>query len=207
MATVAAAQEGTVQLQFSCPICYVDEVPENDQLILPECGHRFCAHCILTWSTVRSTCPLCKGSFEAALVRRALDGTPLAPGTWRLEPLALLRRAPWLVENSFGAALASADEANGPGSVAGALTPPPWYSVESTAINFETAVEQDDAEEAREQAFWEQEAYEAELQATPFLIGNRRFGAGGYIRGERLYGRPTRRYHRSGRKSRAPLDA
>ncbi len=207
MATAVAVRGDTVTLPLSCPVCYVDNVPEGDQLILPECGHRFCVWCILTWSAVRSTCPLCKGSFEAALVRRALDGTLLTPGSWQLEPLMLLRRAPWLVDGlrvtavHTSAASATAEGSTSTTSVA------PWYGVESTlTTNPPLDAEQDDAEEAREQAFWEQEAYEAEAQASRFLIGNRRFGASGYIRGERLYGRPARRHRRPGRKFRAMQD-
>jgi hypothetical protein len=207
------------QEAFSCPICYVDEVPEDDQLVLPECGHRFCALCLIAWAAVRPTCPLCKGAFEAALVRRLLDGTPLAPGRWQLEPLSLLRRAPWLVQRyglaaHGGYAGCRGDALTSSASASASAATASWFAAEApgatsaaataaAAIGVAVNDDEDDGEEAREQAFWEQEAYEAELQANRFLFGNRRFGAGGYIRGERLYGRPVRPHRRMGRKQRS----
>lgn len=45
-----------------CPICYQSG---NKEMALPNtCSHEFCFDCIVTWSKVHNTCPICKTEFQ-----------------------------------------------------------------------------------------------------------------------------------------------
>ena len=51
-----------------CPICFEENVCQQDQAILPECGHVFCVVCIKQWAKRHSGltlgCPLCRRKFR-----------------------------------------------------------------------------------------------------------------------------------------------
>ena len=198
-----AAEEDEVESSW-CAVCCDTVATEWNRLRLPRCHHIFCASCVLSWALVRATCPLCKSAFDSCWVRRELDGTIITHGGWRQEPLRLLMRATWVQMATLTSTVLSSPVTPAPPSLpSDAWAPPAGYGW--------AADEQE--EEAREQAFWEQEAADAEHQEAVAahamrgrgvltagrVVGNRRFGAGGFIRSQRMVARAARQ-HRRGKR-------
>eukprot|EP00123_Amoebidium_parasiticum_P012935 comp21669_c0_seq1/m.30487 comp21669_c0_seq1/g.30487 ORF comp21669_c0_seq1/g.30487 comp21669_c0_seq1/m.30487 type:complete len:260 (-) comp21669_c0_seq1:102-881(-) len=69
---------GTVEVIYellkNCPVCYEGLVPAN-VAHLPSCGHSYCLSCILRWSKVKKSCPLCHTQFHHVLSHFQLDGS------------------------------------------------------------------------------------------------------------------------------------
>ncbi|XP_004365935.1 hypothetical protein CAOG_01064 [Capsaspora owczarzaki ATCC 30864] len=93
-----------------CAICLEDMFDES-KAQLPPCLHEFCIRCVLTWSTVRSCCPLCKTEFSHVSTHFGLDG---AFNAQRMPNLAcLLVKARWLgITQSEYCLRVSADDAS-----------------------------------------------------------------------------------------------
>ena len=149
-----------------CAICLA--IPDVlDVAHVDACLHAFHARCLARWSTftapgARTRCPVCKTPFERALTTRGLDGRPRADGSLREEPMCLLARARWCGE----------DGGAGEG----------WES---------DGDEADDGADADADAADEAEALAMRGRAR-LVIGNRRFGRGGFVSGGgRRYARPT----------------
>lgn len=62
--------------QPTCPIC---TLRFTNPVTLSDCTHRFCRHCILTWSSLNTACPLCRRQFVWLLdsKHRKTDITPI----------------------------------------------------------------------------------------------------------------------------------
>jgi hypothetical protein len=149
-----------------CAICLA--IPDVlDVAHVDACLHAFHARCLARWSTftapgARTRCPVCKTPFERALTTRGLDGRPRADGSLREEPMCLLARARWCGE----------DGGAGEG----------WES---------DGDEADDGDDADADAADEAEALAMRGRAR-LVIGNRRFGRGGFVSGGgRRYARPV----------------
>jgi len=98
-----------------CGVC-LGSPNEVDRGMLPSCGHSFCLSCIVSWSRLQESCPLCKASFDTVLVRKDSRGKPLtfddgAELGWSERSLYSLARAPWLKLEEFGNAEAQKSEA------------------------------------------------------------------------------------------------
>lgn len=52
----------------TCPIC-LSTITTTRLAILSPCSHAYCTHCILKWSDVKRTCPLCNTTFDSWLHR------------------------------------------------------------------------------------------------------------------------------------------
>lgn len=52
------------QLDVSCPVCLSEY---DNKAFLDKCFHAFCYFCILQWSEIVRTCPLCKSSFTSII--------------------------------------------------------------------------------------------------------------------------------------------
>lgn len=149
-----------------CAICLA--IPDVlDVAHVDACLHGFHARCLARWSTftapgARTRCPVCKTPFERALTMRGLDGRPRADGSLREEPMCLLARARWCGEDGGG----------GEG----------WESDGDDA---------DEGDDADADAADEAEALAMRGRAR-LVIGNRRFGRGGFVSGGgRRFARPA----------------
>ncbi|GAB0488902.1 hypothetical protein MMPV_000115 [Pyropia vietnamensis] len=238
--TLAADVDGAGPAQPSasevCAICYETPVP-LEVALLPTCSHSYCASCILSWASARPLpppCPLCKNTFTSLLVRRSLDGTPLAlpPPSMELfyaeEPLALLLRAPWVYLTPVAPPsvdIASAFVVGGPPSLSvssesGTVPAPPPRRLLGAGDAADLRALREEAEaEAAEAAFWLEEesrwnsggrkmssgrtgaaasgsggacssgasgaggaSSRSGAAARGVTLGNRRWGAGGFVR-------------------------
>lgn len=54
----------------TCAIC-LEEVEESKRGVMDGCAHTFCFDCILEWSKITNTCPLCKQKFMSLTQVRA----------------------------------------------------------------------------------------------------------------------------------------
>ena len=149
-----------------CAICLA--IPDVlDVAHVDACLHGFHARCLARWSTftapgARTRCPVCKTPFERALTMRGLDGRPRADGSLREEPMCLLARARWCGEDGGGGEGWESDGDDG-----------------------------NDADDADADAADEAEALAMRGRAR-LVIGNRRFGRGGFVSGgSRRFARPT----------------
>ncbi|KAJ8907767.1 hypothetical protein NDN08_007872 [Rhodosorus marinus] len=98
-----------------CSVC-LGSPKEVDRGTLPACGHSFCLSCIVSWSRLQESCPLCKENFDTVLVRKDSRGKPLLfdDGVelgWSEQSLYSLVQAPWLKLEKFGSAEARKSEA------------------------------------------------------------------------------------------------
>ena len=202
-------EEGT------CAIC-LDAIPEADVAMVTTCLHGFCTPCIMRWCTFEletaarrltgpakssdPTCPCCKAPFSSLLVYRTLDGAVQAD--LREESVCLLRRARWLSETAKAAAwdrdvVAATAATHG---LRGGHSDSGYF--------------REDYEVYDEDYLEDEEDYMAGLysrrgggrgvtrggagrsrgggSAGGIVIGNRRFGANGYIaQGQRMHARPV----------------
>ena len=172
-----------------CSIC-LQHPHDTHQSIVPSCGHGFCAKCVLSWSQVRSNCPLCKSAFSSLLVRRLLDGQVVTDGGWVEEPTALLSRARWVHLNPVN---------NRVEEMQGVFVHPHGSNEvgsSSSAYSAGTTLSQwvdEEMEEEREKQFWEEEEREWEEHRRGVRwLGNRRFGQNGYVSAGRMMARPAR---------------
>ena len=138
------------------------------------CDHIYCAHCILHWALHKEQpwCPQCKQPFSYLLTYRALDGTlsdfPVE------ESVVLLKRATWFTDTLRPCERASS-------------------LLEDSILADDTAWhdyadEYDLAEDEEIEAFY----FSSAAGRARILLGNRRFGQGGYIAGGRRHARPVR---------------
>lgn len=197
-ATGAAANAGAADAE--CAICRERPAPE-DRATVPGCGHSFCASCIVSWAAVRGACALCRAPFESLLVRRSLDGAPLACGATALEPVTLLRRAQWVSATTFEPDLdifapPPADIPPSPdasGTALQALTHAQTQAARDAAPYYQDERVEDELEDlfwAREaKEFWAREDAEYR-QVSRRAYGNRPFGANGFMASGRSVARP-----------------
>ena len=169
---------------MTCAIC-LHNIDLPDMAMVKGCDHLYCAHCILQWTLHKSdagcVCPTCKRPFSYLLTYRALDGTlndfPME------ESVVLLRRSHWFEEWVRESENASCQSL-----------------FEEAKIADDTAWQEDYDEDE----YWEEdekmEAFYSSSAAgkARIVLGNRRFGAGGYVSGGHRQARPIRSNAASG---------
>jgi len=72
--------------------------------MLPECSHSFCIHCIINWTFLQRSCPLCKSTFNSLLIQRDLEtgqiltlsSTNSTDIGWIESSLTALQNADWI---------------------------------------------------------------------------------------------------------------
>ena len=162
-----------------CAIC-LGEIPLEDLAMVKGCDHIYCTYCILQWTLHKdvdqhSVCPTCKQPFSYLMTYRGLDGSlndfPME------ESVVLLRRAEWFEswvrESQNDACCALLEDAKHADDTA-------WM------------------DEYDEDCYWkedeEMEAYYFSSAAgkARIVLGNRRFGQGGYISGGHRQARPVK---------------
>ena len=137
------------------------------------CDHMYCAHCILHWALHKEHpwCPQCKQPFSYLLTYRTLDGE--LSDFPAEESVVLLKRARWFTDTLRPCAQSSslledsilADETA-------------WH---------EYADEFDFAEDEEIEAYY----FSSAAGRARVLLGNRRFGEGGFIAAGRRQARPV----------------
>lgn len=170
--------------EFQCTICLTTPPPTLCAEI-PLCSHVFCLSCLLSWSHVNPTCPLCKSPFTTLLVSRDLTGAPI-PGPYTRhqtppripETLALLLRVDWVSPREV-------------------LPPlhdllPPTFVLPHPSIPVSPAPQylHEEVEDELEHRFWEEEERQFDRLIRGRVLSNRRFGTNGYISAGRLHATP-----------------
>ena len=168
--------------ELTCAICLGD-VPLADMAMVKGCDHLYCSYCILQWTLHRETpvCPTCKQPFSYLLTYRALDGSlndfPME------ESVVLLRRAQ-LFEDWIRASQNDACQA----------------LLEDAKVADDTAWMDDYDEDGYWKEDEEMEAFYFSSAAgkARIVLGNRRFGQGGFISGGHRMARPVKNAGPSG---------
>lgn len=169
---------------MTCAIC-LHSIDLPDMAMVKGCDHLYCACCILQWTLHKSeascVCPTCKRAFSYLLTYRALDGTlndfPME------ESVVLLRRSQWFEEWVRESENASCQSL-----------------LEEAKLADDTAWQEDYDEDE----YWEEEEkmeafyFSSAAGKARIVLGNRRFGSGGYISGGRRLARPIQNNGASG---------
>jgi len=172
-------QQDDCEGDLVCAIC-LGEIPLEDLAMVKGCDHIYCTYCILQWTLHKdvdqhSVCPTCKQPFSYLMTYRGLDGSlndfPME------ESVVLLRRAEWfeswIRESQNDACCALLEDAKHADDTA-------WM------------------DEYDEDCYWKEDE---EMEAFYFssaagkariVLGNRRFGQGGYISGGHRQARPVK---------------
>ena len=149
----------------TCAICLTS--PEvADVALVKQCLHAFCARCVAKWYATgergaTTKCPCCKVSFDTVLVYRTLNGEVVShDGALVEESLCLLARARWV-------------RARGEASDDG----------------------EEEERERRDDDFLDDDRDDDDVitrggKRRTVVIGNRKFGRGGYVNSGRQYARP-----------------
>lgn len=162
-----------------CAICLC-EPDALDVAFVKACLHRFCAPCVARWARFCSaknaragvgssdgseaTCPCCKTPFDSVLVYRALDGEASLDGEMIEESLCLLQRAEWVVERRAR-----------------------WEDDAAFAARDDV-----DDDHAHDDDYLDDDEIAFSGRRKTLVLGNRRFGRGGYISNSgRVFARPT----------------
>eukprot|EP00775_Hariotina_reticulata_P008645 gene8645-8826_t len=174
---------------MTCAIC-LERTPITDIALVKGCEHQYCVHCILQWATCKEWCPQCKKPFDYLLTHRQLDGT--LSDYLVEESLCLLKRARWFEDHlrakEKGKAPMSALDASssraytdGGSAAAAAADVGDWADLYEDFVDAE--LEED---EEIESYYFSSAAGRARV-----VLGNRRWGEGGYMRAGRMYARPV----------------
>jgi len=158
--------------ELTCAICLGDIQLENMAMV-KGCDHIYCAHCILHWALHKEHpwCPQCKQPFSYLLTYRTLDGElsdfPVE------ESVVLLKRAHWFTDTLRPCARSSS-------------------LLEDSILQDEYAWhdyadEYDLAEDEELEAFY----FSSAAGRARILLGNRRFGEGGFMSSGRRQARPV----------------
>lgn len=160
-----------------CAVC-LDEVPYEELSLVKGCMHAYCIGCILDWARFKAgdnndaqvPCPTCKVPFEYMLTRRALDGS--VGDELGEEPVTLLLRASWFVRGKQ--ALRGAEDH--------CASPNTSFDDHDDECQWDLDCDYDDDCGYRA-------SHKVRNQIT---LGNRRFGAGGYVQAGRMSAVPRR---------------
>ena len=158
--------------ELTCAICLGDIQLENMAMV-KGCDHIYCAHCILHWALHKEHpwCPQCKQPFSYLFTYRTLDGElsdfPVE------ESVVLLKRAHWFTDTLRPCHRSSS-------------------LLEDSILADETAWhdygdEYDLAEDEELEAFY----FSSAAGRARILLGNRRFGEGGFLSSGRRQARPV----------------
>jgi hypothetical protein len=158
---------------MTCAICLSDIQLENLAMV-KGCDHIYCISCILHWTLHKEMpwCPQCKHSFTHLLTYRGLDGSlsdfPVE------ESVVLLKRARWFEESLRHHS-----------SAAHSLLEDSRLADDTAWQDF--AEDYDLAEDDEIEAFY----FSSAAGRARIVLGNRRFGEGGYVTGGRRQARPV----------------
>lgn len=158
---------------MTCAICLSDIQLENLAMV-KGCDHIYCISCILHWTLHKEMpwCPQCKHSFTHLLTYRGLDGSlsdfPVE------ESVVLLKRARWFE-----------DSLRQHSSAAHSLLEDSRLADDTAWQDF--AEDYDLAEDDEIEAFY----FSSAAGRARIVLGNRRFGEGGYVTGGRRQARPV----------------
>ena len=170
--------------ELTCAVCLGD-IPLADMAMIKGCDHIYCAFCILRWSLHRESpwCPQCKQPFTILLTYRDLEGS--LHDFPHEESVVLLKRARWFQESMRKSPHESAllDEA--------LLADETAWQDYADDYDFED-------DDAIEEFYFSSAAGRARV-----ILGNRRFGEGGFISGGRRQARPIRSRGSSSGKGKA----
>jgi len=156
---------------LTCAICLCD-IPLEDLAMVKGCDHIYCSYCILQWTLHKETClcPQCKQPFSYLMTYRALDGTlndfPVE------ESVVLLRRARWFEESLKDEVTKSL--------------------LEDKRMEDDCAWLDDYDDELEEDEELEAFYFSSAAGKARIVLGNRRFGQGGYIANGHLQARPVK---------------
>mmetsp|Transcript_10186 Transcript_10186/g.37444 ORF Transcript_10186/g.37444 Transcript_10186/m.37444 type:complete len:482 (-) Transcript_10186:203-1648(-) len=154
---------------LTCAIC-LDEVAPEELALVKGCEHAYCCACILRWADTQvngsksgcgvATCPTCKAPFEYVYIARNLDGT--LNDSLAEESITLLLRATWLDKQRE-------EQINSIGT--------------NHAGYYEDFCDDDYCDEDDDDLLL------LNRHTRGKLLGNRRFGSGGYVQSGRLQAR------------------
>ncbi|KAF6262126.1 hypothetical protein COO60DRAFT_1282794 [Scenedesmus sp. NREL 46B-D3] len=170
---------------MTCAIC-LDRTALTEIALVKGCEHQYCVNCILQWALCKEWCPQCKKPFDYLLCHKQLDGT--LSDFLVEESVVLLKRARWFDDHMREVArkgampaglLAASSNAAGAGYDSDADARD-WADVYEDYLDAE--LEED---EEIEQYYFSSAAGRARV------LGNRRWGEGGYMRAGRMYARPV----------------
>ena len=165
------------QRDWMCPICLTD-VPFVETAIVKGCNHLFCANCILNWVAFKDKCicPSCRNPFDVLLTHRSLNGT--ISDELGEEPVSLLLRAEW-----FDNKVASSRKGKGKHASLGGGSGRKIYGADDYA---EAELDGDWDDYGRAE-YDEEDYYCGSSSSRPRVrIGNRRWGANGYVAAGRM---------------------
>lgn len=167
------AAEDSEPGDLTCAIC-LNSIPLENLALVKGCDHMYCATCILHWALHKPEpwCPQCKQPFDVLLTYRTLDGE--LQDFPSEEAVCLLKRARWFEEHlrfvDRGAA-SLVEESRLADSMA-------WQ---------EYADDYDLAEDEEVESFY----FSSAAGRARVVLGNRRYGEGGFISGGRRQARPV----------------
>lgn len=173
---------------MTCAICLSDIQLENLAMV-KGCDHIYCVSCILHWTLHKETpwCPQCKQSFTHLFTYRALDGSlsdfPVE------ESVVLLKRARWF-EESLRQHCANGEATHSLLEDSRLADDTAWQDY---------AEDYDLAEDDEIEAFY----FSSAAGRARIVLGNRRFGEGGFVTGGRRQARPVNQTPTSGGKGKA----
>lgn len=157
---------------LTCAIC-LGEIQLENLAMVKGCDHMYCAHCILHWALHKEEpwCPQCKQPFTYLLTYRTLDGE--LSDFPAEESVVLLKRARWFTDTLRPCARSSS-------------------LLEDSILADETAWQEyadeyDLAEDEEIEAYY----FSSAAGRARVLLGNRRFGEGGFIATGRRQARPV----------------
>merc|ERR1711977_230811 len=180
----------------SCPIC-LNDVPFVDTAILSCCRTQFCIHCILKWVLKKqetgtgAQCPICRTPFDTLCTHRYLDGT--LSDTLVTEHVCLLLRADWALSAAQHAAFCR----KGKAQLSTSPTTRKLYGADDYLEACEDDRYEDEDEEEEDYYMYDRSnrggggGGSSSSSSGKILIGNRRWGAHGYMRDGRMYARPS----------------
>lgn len=171
---VSSPKKGSESGDLICAICLGDIALEHMAMV-KGCDHIYCAKCILHWALHKEDpwCPQCKQPFSYLLTYRTLDGRltdfPME------ESVVLLKRARWFQDSiqHCTRSMSLLEDSRLADDVA-------WHDYD--------ADDYDLAEDEEIEAYY----FSSAAGRARVLIGNRRFGEGGFIAGGRRQARPVR---------------
>lgn len=170
---------------MTCAIC-LGSIPLENLALVKGCDHMYCATCILHWALHREEpwCPQCKQPFDTLLTYRTLDGQ--LQDFPSEESVCLLKRARWFEEHLRF-------EDRGSASLIEDSRLADHMAWQEYAADYDLA-----EDEEIEQYYFSSAAGRARV-----VLGNRRYGEGGFISGGRRQARPVVERKRSNKMGKA----
>lgn len=177
----AAGEQGSAADEDDslCAICLHTPALE-DIAIVKGCDHTYCVKCILTWALHKEDagwCPQCRIPFSRLITYRSLDGSLYDYP--QEESVCLLKRACWFQEH-----LRVIEKGKSP--LVGADAAPLLYSQHDEWDDYSRYYDEYDEDQEVEDYYFSSAAGRARV-----IVGNRRWGDGGYVASGRRAARPV----------------